>query len=141
VRATGDYTKLAVEPDVLVDWESIEQVRLFAHEEVTCPICLYPPTAAKITRCGHIYCWTCMLHYLSLDDRSWRKCPICYESVQDSDLKSVQPVPAKSYKVGDQITLQLMKKPKGSTRVFPVSDWNPDSDLTQPGLLDGKYHY
>ena len=21
---------------------------------------------AKITRCGHIYCWSCILHYLSL---------------------------------------------------------------------------
>ncbi|ELU04068.1 hypothetical protein CAPTEDRAFT_178155 [Capitella teleta] len=136
VRASGDYAGLTVEPDSLVDWDLIEQVRLFTHEVVSCPICLYPPTAAKITRCGHIYCWTCMLHYLSLDDRHWRKCPICYESVQESDLKSVQPIMAKHYKVADQITLQLMKKPKGSTRVFPVADWDPSVTHTQPGFLD-----
>jgi len=46
--------------------------------------CVLP---AKITRCGHIYCWSCMLHYLSLDDKSWRKCPICYEAVHEKDLK------------------------------------------------------
>ena len=22
--------------------------------------------AAKITRCGHVFCWSCMLHYLAL---------------------------------------------------------------------------
>jgi hypothetical protein len=48
---------------------------------------LYPPTAAKITRCGHVFCWSCILHYLSLSDHSWRKCPICYESIYRKDLK------------------------------------------------------
>ena len=24
------------------------------------------PIAAKITRCGHVYCWSCVLHYLAL---------------------------------------------------------------------------
>lgn len=23
-------------------------------------------SSAKITRCGHVYCWSCLLHYLSL---------------------------------------------------------------------------
>lgn len=53
----------------------------------SCPICLYPPVAAHITRCGHIFCWPCMLQYLSLSDKSWSKCPICYEAVHSSDLK------------------------------------------------------
>ena len=43
--------------------------------------------AAKITRCGHMYCWPCLLHYLSLSDKAWRKCPICYESIYKDDLK------------------------------------------------------
>ena len=42
---------------------------------------------AKITRCGHIYCWTCVLHYLALGEKTWRKCPICYEAVHQKDLK------------------------------------------------------
>lgn len=28
-----------------------------------------------------------MLHYLSLSDKSWSKCPICYEAVHTGDLK------------------------------------------------------
>lgn len=61
--------------------------RIYSHEVPSCPICLYPPLAAHITRCGHIFCWSCMLHYLSLSDKSWSKCPICYEAVHGGDLK------------------------------------------------------
>lgn len=61
--------------------------RIYSHEVPSCPICLYPPVAARITRCGHIFCWPCMLHYLSLSDKSWSKCPICYEAVHTADLK------------------------------------------------------
>lgn len=61
--------------------------RINSHEVPSCPICLYPPLAARITRCGHIFCWPCMLHYLSLSERSWSKCPICYEAVHTADLK------------------------------------------------------
>ena len=43
--------------------------------------------AAKMTRCGHIYCWSCMLHYLSLSEHTWHKCPICYEDIYAKDLK------------------------------------------------------
>ena len=43
--------------------------------------------AGKITKCGHVYCWACILHYIDLDDRTWRKCPICFESIHKSDLR------------------------------------------------------
>lgn len=56
-------------------------------EAANCPICLGAPVAAKITKCGHIYCWACMLHYLALSDLSSRPCPICYEPVAGNDLK------------------------------------------------------
>jgi hypothetical protein len=54
------------DPDLLVDWNLIEQVRLrtSGSEPTSCPICLFPPTAAKISRCGHVFCWPCILHYL-----------------------------------------------------------------------------
>ncbi|XP_033118784.1 RING finger protein 10-like isoform X2 [Anneissia japonica] len=121
VKADHDYTVHAADADILVEWELIEQVRIFSHEEPSCPICLYPPTAAKITRCGHVYCWSCILHYLSLGDRSWRKCPICYESIIGKDLKSVVTVATHSYCVGEQVTMRLMKREKGSVVAVPVS--------------------
>ena len=40
-----------------------------SHQKITLFYNIYLPTSfssAKMTRCGHIYCWTCMLHYQSL---------------------------------------------------------------------------
>lgn len=123
VKDTGDYKLQATDPDALVDWDLIEQVRMFSHEQGSCPICLQAPLAGKITRCGHVYCWACILHYLSYDDKSWRKCPICYEAVHNSDLRSVNIVEKQDYKVGDTITLQLMKRARGSTYAAPLHQW------------------
>ncbi len=57
---------------------------------LACPICLAPPVCPKVTKCGHVYCWPCILHYLSFSDKAWRKCPICYDAVYAKDVKSVQ---------------------------------------------------
>lgn len=126
----GDYAVHAVDPDLLVDWDSIELVRLFCHEIPSCPICLYPPQAAKITRCGHVYCYSCVIHYLSLGEKKWRKCPICYESIYKKDLKSVMALATPQYSAGDIITMTLMVREKGYTRVMPSQQ---ESSL--PGCL------
>lgn len=92
---------------------------LTSTEEPQCPICLYHPVAAKMTRCGHVYCWPCILHYLALSEKkSWRKCPICYEAVHIGDLKSTISKPYRNYSNGEFVTLQLMYRDKDSLRVF-----------------------
>lgn len=93
----------------------------------SCPICLYPPVAAKMTHCGHIYCWSCMLHYLALSDKSSRKCPICFENVHKNDLKSVIPIPHNSFNLNDEITFKLMKRKRGSLIAYPA-DQQIDDD-------------
>lgn len=123
VSDCGDYEIHAVDPDVLVEWDLIEQVRIFSHEVPSCPICLYPPVAAKITRCGHIYCWSCILHYLSLSDNSWHKCPICFEAVHKKNLKSVVAMESHLFSVGDTITMRLMKRAKNSVLAIPKAQW------------------
>ena len=65
-----------------------------------------------MTRCGHVYCWSCLIHYLSLTDKKWRKCPICYESIYQKDLKSVTALSSHQYTVGDSLTLRLMARRK-----------------------------
>ncbi|KAG8429210.1 hypothetical protein GDO86_018055 [Hymenochirus boettgeri] len=87
VSEENDYSIHFTDPDILVNWDYVEQVRIFSHEVPSCPICLYPPIAAKITRCGHIFCWACILHYLSLSEKDWSRCPICYSSIMKKDLK------------------------------------------------------
>lgn len=112
----------------------IEQINIQTPEEPQCPICLFPPIAAKVTRCGHVYCWTCVLHYLSLSDKSWRKCPICYDAVHVGDLKSASIVQQKSFNIGLQITFRLMRRKKGSLLIEKYDNWNGDD-------TSGKYPY
>ncbi|KAM9858356.1 E3 ubiquitin-protein ligase RNF10 [Aulostomus maculatus] len=118
-----NYKAHFTDPDTLVNWDCVQQVRIYSHEVPSCPICLYPPLAARITRCGHIFCWPCMLHYLSLSDKSWSKCPICYEAVHTADLKSVVAMETRQYVVGDEITMRLMRREKGALVAMPSSQW------------------
>ncbi|XP_041422329.1 RING finger protein 10-like isoform X2 [Xenopus laevis] len=123
VSDDNDYSVHFTDPDTLVSWDFVEQVRIFSHEVPSCPICLYPPIAAKITRCGHIFCWACILHYLSLSENDWSRCPICYSSIMKKDLKSVVATEAHLYSVGEKITMQLMKREKGVLVAMPKSKW------------------
>ncbi|XP_070760022.1 E3 ubiquitin-protein ligase RNF10 isoform X2 [Enoplosus armatus] len=118
-----DYKAHFTDPDTLVNWDCVQQVRIYSHEVPSCPICLYPPLAARITRCGHIFCWPCMLHYLSLSEKSWSKCPICYEAVHTEDLKSVVAMETRQYVAGDVITMRLMRREKGALVAMPSSQW------------------
>lgn len=139
VNADGDYKSFLESPDALMEWGQIEQIIIKSSETPECPICLYPPTAAKITKCGHIYCWPCILHYLALSDKTWRKCPICYDAVHKNDLKrfdfkfilfiflyyfffviisSALVKPFNSMNVNDVITFQLMRREKNSLNIM-----------------------
>ncbi|XP_030632810.1 E3 ubiquitin-protein ligase RNF10 [Chanos chanos] len=118
-----DYKAHFTDPDTLVNWDYVQQVRIYSHEVPSCPICLYPPVAAHITRCGHIFCWPCMLHYLSLSEKSWSKCPICYEAVHSADLKSVVAMATHQYVAGDLITMRLMRREKGVLVPLPSPQW------------------
>lgn len=106
----------------MVEWDKIEEIIIESHDHISCPICLYPPQIGKIAKCGHIFNWSCILHYLSLSDKSWRKCPICYESIYKNDLKSVRINKfSTEFKIGDEITFNLMfkSKTKNSTLILP----------------------
>ncbi|KAI4820061.1 hypothetical protein KUCAC02_028053 [Chaenocephalus aceratus] len=118
-----DYKGHFTDPDTLVNWDCVQQVRIYSHEVPSCPICLYPPLTARITKCGHIFCWPCMLHYLSIGDKSWSKCPICYEAVSTADLKSVVAMETRQYVAGDVITMRLMRREKGALVAMPSSQW------------------
>lgn len=128
VNGKGDYRQYMINPDALVDWNFIEQVNVQVNEEPSCPICLYPPVAAKMTKCGHIYCWSCILHYLALSDKDWRKCPICYDAVKKGDLKSVTVTSHKTFNIDNTITFKLMKRRRGSLIAYPADSEMRDSN-------------
>ncbi|XP_043468016.1 RING finger protein 10 isoform X2 [Leptopilina heterotoma] len=128
VNANADYTVNLADPDTLVEWKFIEQIRLHTSDKLSCPICLCSPVAGKMTRCGHVYCWACILHYLALSDKTWRKCPICYESIHKSDLKSVVEIEQNVINVGDNVKLRLMRRERGSLIATSV----PEKEIPAP---------
>ncbi|CAD6891836.1 unnamed protein product [Tilletia caries] len=86
VKPTEDYTAHFADPDIYLPWSHIVQVLIPTSSALssattsllpsqaddstdagsaTCPICLSPPSAPRITRCGHVYCYPCILHYLA----------------------------------------------------------------------------
>ncbi|KAL7423612.1 hypothetical protein Q5752_001193 [Cryptotrichosporon argae] len=73
--------------------EAAERKRRVEEEKQgrTCPICLSKPVAGRMTKCGHIFCFPCILHYIQLSDvPKSAKCPICGDTVHEGMLKSVR---------------------------------------------------
>jgi len=126
VSDCADILNHAIDPDTIVDWDVVEQVVLKqgGSEPTACPICLFPPNAAKLTLCGHVYCWPCILHYLALTDDTSRKCPICDHMVAREELRSVVVVPQPDHCTGATVEMRLMKRDRESLIAVPA-----DSDL------------
>lgn len=98
VKKDRDYLQNIYDPNEEVEWKDIVQVisNMISAEDVKCPICMEKLDAMvspRITKCGHIYCWPCILQYLAFEkDRNWKQCPLCNDMVSKQDLKSVNVV-------------------------------------------------
>ena len=72
----------------------------------------------RITKCGHIFCWSCILAYLDYDaENSWKRCPLCYDPVYRSQLRPVQVNFARNYQHGQTIAFELMVRSKANNLV------------------------
>jgi hypothetical protein len=115
VLCPGEHAQSMFDPDHLVDWPSVEQVLFPTTEEIpSCPVCMDEPVAPKMTKCGHIFCFSCILHYLSLGEHSWSRCPLCFDSVYPKALKSVDFHVQNAAKVDTRAQFVLVTREKGS---------------------------
>lgn len=151
VNPNGDYSINLADPDSKLEWSDIEQVLITDSETPSCPICLSPPMAGRVTKCGHIFCMPCIMHYLQLREnpkKEWRKCPICWDSVYEKDLKPVRVLHqyavsdpsgnVNRVKEGNTVELCLMQRCSNSTLAFPVSEsWPIPDDIIHAYLKPG----
>ena len=115
-----------VDPDVLVSWHDVELVIADVEQVPMCPICLDPPLAAKITKCGHVYCSPCILHYLSLGSRAWSRCPLCFEPIYPNAVKSLRFRLHHKVATGQQLRMALVQRDKHSMMLEAAA--HSDSD-------------
>lgn len=57
-------------------------------DDYVCPICLFKPTAPRMTRCGHIFCADCL--HLLFEKTEKHACPVCYEHIFKNELLRVK---------------------------------------------------
>mmetsp|Transcript_4165 Transcript_4165/g.12516 ORF Transcript_4165/g.12516 Transcript_4165/m.12516 type:complete len:621 (+) Transcript_4165:351-2213(+) len=114
--------------DFVLPWESIEMVLVNVNAvepDYTCPVCLDAFSAPKMTPCGHIFCYLCMLQFLSYSSTGHIKCPLCAELVSEADLKSVEFRKIVPFKEDSEQTVRLLARPKTSM-VFEA--YRPSAD-------------
>ena len=142
VRAGEDYSLHLADPDSLVSWEMIEEVELrtCSEDATTCPVCLFPPVAGKMSRCGHVFCWACILHYLALSDDKDRPCPICHQDINKTDLKSVIVTTRHARNTGDVVNMTLMKRERNSVFAVPADrNFLADHPQISQGGVDADF--
>lgn len=89
-------------PDPTVSWESVQMVLYRCvvaspndDDEERCPICLDVYTCPRITKCGHVFCYPCLLHHMQSYSESHPyakeapKCPCCALGVHLEDVRPV----------------------------------------------------
>jgi len=152
LNPTGDYTAHFSDPDIYHYWPNVLQVIVNcappstsgldtlsdrAEQENFCPICLCEPSAPRMSKCGHVYCYPCLLHLFELSDvGKWSKCPVCADTIHPKDLKSVtflqspeqEASATDSLQDSQYVTCKLMERPRITTLALPRSaTWPSDA--------------
>lgn len=119
----ADYELNLYDSNENVEWKDVVQVifNMINASEVQCPICmesLPSMVVPRITKCGHIYCWPCLLQYLAYDlqnrTANWKRCPLCNDPIYKHELKSVQIVQSHYYQENDVMKFNLMVRSRGN---------------------------
>lgn len=134
-------------PDKPIPWELVQRVicptiDMKHHNLPSCPICLeQPPRLPRMTTCGHVYCWICILQHFGLKSNngnvngnnfpnsspfsSFKFCPICFKIQKNSELKRVEFVSGDGESViGSKLKMFLIKRS------------GMDLSITTPGLQE-----
>ena len=114
--SSADIRKSFSGGDEPVSWNSsVRLVKHFSSDVETCPICLDHFACARITKCGHCFCLTCLIRHIQCSAfQDGPKCPCCSASLHLDDVRSVQ-----FFTVSPPRTEELDSKPRGKNNRRP----------------------
>ncbi|KAJ2785976.1 hypothetical protein H4R18_000191 [Coemansia javaensis] len=129
-RHWSSFMAVGERPDMQLRAEWIERVLMpvAGGDSVTCPICLSCPTAARITKCGHVFCLPCIMRHQSYGAE---RCPVCWCAISADALLPVHPWAVRydigaggsagpaGLAAGAPIAMRLMKRQRGTTTCLP----------------------
>ncbi|KAI0980138.1 hypothetical protein GJ496_009692 [Pomphorhynchus laevis] len=103
-----------------LNWSQTIEVHLCDCEKIVCPICLQDPVAGRITRCGHIFCFPCILQFFTMTSDKYPRCPVCWKCISIVALKCFKFCHKTKFVNGSNIDLLLMRICHQNNLVEPV---------------------
>lgn len=118
-------------------------------------------TCPRVTKCGHLYCWPCLLQYLAYErEYAWKKCPLCADPIYKHDIRRVtilqsktlgqdegyfknvgamEEEEVKSIGFGKEIEFHLMIRNKSNINVKTKTDSIKILESRLPSVHDQEY--
>lgn len=134
-----DYSEQINDPNCIISDDKIVSIVVPTGQQ--CPICLCEkPVAPRMVGCGHIFCYTCLLNFFSVDNtikdknagqvkkKKYIECPLCNNIVRPQRVKHVVYLEDSTLyikdelvpKPGIQIKLDLMFRENASILALPI---------------------
>ena len=128
----GDGTACGLVGEDKVSWNQVERVIVETDGEagVSCPICLSPSRAPRMTNCGHIFCWLCIKRMFFHTKEVFEHCPLCFAFIRLQDIRSVTVHhTSKNPVIGDVVRFQLVHRFASCIVCTPVDQARGDAPL------------
>lgn len=105
--------------DAHVPWNIVDLV--FVPHESDCPICLHPLRCPRVTPCGHVFDYVCMLQLFAHDtaDARQSRCPLCAHRITESVLKPCAFTTSAPPVVGKRMAFRLISRLRTSMVCHP----------------------
>jgi len=141
------FSNASITNSPVFEFKDLCLVKYYCHESYSCPICLNSELIVPvITRCGHIFCWPCVVTYYNfhvefLSDKKksrFPNCPLCKEKLNffNDQIKFCEIIKSKPY--SSEIlksNVESEKKLFNEFEKYEKEDYKELTGTTEDGIL------